>query len=190
MAMAMAKMVTATTTTTAMATVTGCNDDDDNGGGGPLCRSRRWLVVALLSATRYCCRSLHAVMRSPTLSSQAAFTAFASPVVGWYLHCRPPPGLVIAHQCAIFNSLIAALPPDALVTSRHPPVPFPLMVGCCVVVCHPFSLSYPFVAALPPDALVSSRRPPVPFPLMVGCCIVVCHLFSLSHPCFCRRTLS
>jgi hypothetical protein len=38
---------------------------------------------------------------------------------------------------------VAVLPPDALVASRRPPVPFPLMVGCCVVVCHPFSLSYP-----------------------------------------------
>jgi hypothetical protein len=149
------------------------------------------LVVAfLLSAARYCCRSSHAVMRSPTLSSPAAFTAFAAPVVGWYLYCRPQPALVIARQCAIFNSLIAALPPDALVASRRLPVPFPSMVGCCVAVCHPFSLSYPFIAALPPDALVASCRPPVPFPLMVGCCVVVCHPFSLSYPCFCKRTLS
>jgi hypothetical protein len=35
-------------------------------------------------------------MQSPTLSSLAAFTAFAAPVVGWYLHCRPLTDLVIA----------------------------------------------------------------------------------------------
>jgi hypothetical protein len=115
---------------------------------------------------------------------------FDCPVVGWYLHCCPPPNLVIARQCAIFNSLIPALPPDTLVASCRPPVPFPSMVGCCIVVCHPFSLSYPFVATLPPDALIASRRPSVPFPLMVGCCVVFCHPFSLSYPCFCRRTLS
>jgi hypothetical protein len=38
-----------------------CDDDDDD-GGGPLCHSRHWLVVALLSAACYCCRSLHNVM--------------------------------------------------------------------------------------------------------------------------------
>jgi hypothetical protein len=45
------------------------------------------LVVALLSATHYCCHSSHAVMRSPTLLSPAAFAAFAAPVVGWS-ECR------------------------------------------------------------------------------------------------------
>ena len=60
--------------------------DDGNDGGGPLCHSRRWLVVALFSATHYCCRSSHAVMQSPTLLSPVAFTAFAAPFVGWYLH--------------------------------------------------------------------------------------------------------
>ncbi len=39
-----------------------CDNDNDD-CGGPLCRSRRWLVVAfLLSAARYCCRSSHAVV--------------------------------------------------------------------------------------------------------------------------------
>ena len=90
-----------------------CDDDNDDSGGGPLCCSR--LVVVLLSAARYCCCSSHAVMRSLTLSLPAAFTAFAAPVVCWHLHCHPLPDLVIAHQCVIFNSLIAALPPDALV---------------------------------------------------------------------------
>ena len=74
-------------------------------------------------------------------------------------------------QYAIFNSLIATLPPDALVARCRLPVQFPSMVGCCVVVCHLFSLSYPSVAALPPYALVASCRPPVQFPSMVGCCI-------------------
>ena len=141
--------------------VVSCDDDDDDGGGGLLCRSCRWLVVALLTAALYCCRSSHAVMRLPTLSSPAAFTAFAAPVIGWYLHCRPPPDLVIARQCAIFNSLIATLPPDALVASRRPHVPFPSMVGCCVVVCHPFSFSYPcfckHTLSLLVNALVACR---------------------------------
>jgi hypothetical protein len=64
------------------------------------------LVVAfLLSAARYCCRSSHAVMRSPTLSSPAAFTAFAAPVVGWYLYCRPQPALVIARPANVRYSI-------------------------------------------------------------------------------------
>ena len=99
--------------------VVSCDDDDDDGGGGHLCRSCRWLVVALLTAAPYCCRSSHTVIRSPMLSSPAAFTAFAAPVIGWYLHCRPPPDLVITPQCAIFNSLIASPAAARLCHSRR-----------------------------------------------------------------------
>jgi hypothetical protein len=56
------------------------------------------------------------------------------PVDDWVVVCRP---------FSLSYPFVAALPPDALVASRRPPVPFPLMVDCCVIVCHPFSLSYP-----------------------------------------------
>jgi hypothetical protein len=51
--------------------------------------------------------------------------------------------IVVCHPFSLSYPFVAALPPDALVASRRPPVPFPLMVGCCVIVCHPFSLFYP-----------------------------------------------
>jgi hypothetical protein len=142
-----ASMATATTTM-ATATVTAAMMMTTTAAAAPfVAHAVGWLLHCCLPPA-IVCHSSHAVMQSPTLLSPAAFTAFAAPVVGWYLHCRLPPDLVIARQCAIFNSLIAMLPPDALVASRCPPVPFPSMVGCCVVVFHPFSSSYPFAAVL------------------------------------------
>ena len=74
-----------------------------------LCHSRQWLVVVLLSATYF------------RLS---------------------PPAFVDARHCATVVALVAGRfcrqPPTAalrggLVTSSHPLLPLPMMVGCCVL---------------------------------------------------------
>jgi hypothetical protein len=101
--------------------------------------------------------------------------AFTSSDNGWFLRLCSPPAFVVACCCAILDSLVATLPPGALVASRRPPLPFPSMVGCCghrppptfIVVCR-YVIVDSLVATLPPGALVASRRLPLPFPLMVG----------------------
>ena len=106
-----------------------------------LCRSSCWLVLALSSATQSCHRPPMCDIQFPHRRAAPRrfrcqpLPACTIPVDGWLLRLRLPPIFVIQPLCR------RAAPRRSC--CQPPPVPFPLMVGCCVVVCHPFSLSYP-----------------------------------------------